>query len=395
MEGHVLNTYNQLPIQWERGEGCYLYDKSGKKYFDAYCGIAVTGLGHNHPVITKAIQNQAAKIIHASNVVEVPQQIELSNLLVGLAGIDGQVFFNNSGAEAVETAIKTARLYGHSKQITNPKIIVMENSFHGRTMATISAGGNPKSKEGFEPLLEGFVRIPFNNVGALQDALKNDPDIVAILLEPIQGESGIRVPDAKYLNEVRKICDEHKILMMLDEVQSGMGRTGKFFCFEHNNIKPDVVTMAKGLANGLPIGACIIAKPYCDLFKPGSHGSTFGGNPLSCGTAVATVHEIVDNKLFDNAARLGEKILQGLKDALADHPHVKEIRGRGLLIGIELDRQCRDILTVALQHNFVFNIANLNTIRLLPVLNLTDEQAELIIDTIPKLITEYYEKYPA
>lgn len=395
MENHLVHAYSPLPVQFERGEGAYLYDTKGNKYLDAYCGIAVTLLGHNNPAVTKTIQTQAAKIIHASNLVEIPQQIELSNMLAALAGFDGEVFFNNSGAEAVETAIKLARLYGHSKQIAVPKIIVMEGSFHGRTMATISAGDNAKSKEGFEPLLSGFVRVKFNDVNALEAAYKADKDIVAVLLEPVQGESGVRVPNDSYLNQVRIFCDENNLLMMTDEVQCGLGRTGKFFCFEHNEIKPDVITLAKGLANGVPIGACIIRKPYADLFKPGSHGSTFGGNPLSCATAITTVNEITSKKLYENAAKQGAKIVAGLQDALAANPHVKEVRGKGLMIGVELDRPCREILLIALKHGIIFNVANMNTLRILPTLNITDEQVQVIIDTIPTLIKEYYASLPA
>jgi acetylornithine aminotransferase len=390
MENHLVHAYSQLPIQFERGEGVYLYDTEGKQYLDAYCGIAVTGLGPNNPVVRKAIQDQAAKIIHVSNLVEIPQQIELSNVLAKIFATDSLVFFNNSGAEAIETAIKLARLYGHSQGIASPKIIVMEGAFHGRTMATISAGDNAKSKEGFEPLLPGFVRVKYNNINAIKAALELDKDIVAILLEPIQGESGVRVPDEDYLNQVRIMCDEYKILMMTDEIQSGMGRTGKFFCFEHNNIKPDVITLAKGLANGVPIGACIIRKPYCDLFKPGSHGSTFGGNPLSCAAALATLQELNKPEIYANAAQQGAKIIQGLRAALQGNEHVKAVRGRGLMIGVELDRPCREILPIALKHGIIFNIANLNVMRILPPLIINDEQAQTIIDLIPKLIAEFY-----
>ncbi len=393
MENHLVHSYNQLPVQFEYGEGSYLYDTNGKKYLDAYCGIAVTGLGHNHPAVTKAIQEQAAKIIHTSNLVEITQQIELSNILAGLSGMDAEVFFNNSGAEAVETAIKLARLYGRSKNINNPKIIVMEGAFHGRTMATISAGDNAKARDGFDPLLSGFVRVKYNDVNSLDAAIKLDAEIVAVLLEPIQGESGILVPSKDYLNNVRAICDQYNLLLMVDEVQSGIGRTGKFFCFEHNNIKPDVITMAKGLANGVPIGACIIRKPYCDLFKPGSHGSTFGGNPLSCAAAVATVQEIVKNQLYLNAIAQGEKILAGLSAALSNNSHVKALRGKGLMIGIELDRPCREILNIALQHNIVFNLASVNVLRILPALNINAEQAQAIIDIIPAVINDYYSNH--
>lgn len=390
MENHLVHAYSQLPIQFERGDGVYLYTSNGDKYLDAYSGIAVTGLGHKNPAVTKAIQNQAEKIIHTSNLVEIPQQIELSNVLAALTGMDCQVFFSNSGAEAVETAIKLARLYGHGKNIAVPKIIAMEGAFHGRTMATISAGDNAKSKEGFDPLLTGFVRVKYNDINALKAAIEIDKDIVAVLLEPIQGESGVRVPDEKYLNEVRALCDENNILMMVDEIQAGMGRTGKFFCFEHNNIKPDVITLAKGLANGVPIGACIIRKPYCDLFKPGSHGSTFGGNPLACTAALATLQQLNDGKLFANAAKQGAKILSGLRAALANNEHVKNVRGKGLMMGVELDRPCREILPIALKHNIIFNIANMNVLRILPPLIIQDAEAQKIVDLIPQIIDEYY-----
>ncbi len=390
MENHLLHTYSQLPIQFERGEGAWLIDTTGKRYLDAYSGIAVTGLGHNHPAITRTIQNQAAKIIHTSNLVEIYEQIELGNLLASLSGMDSQVCFINSGAEAVETAIKLTRLYGHSKNITTPKIIVMEGAFHGRTMATISAGANAKAREGFDPLLTGFVRVPFNDANAIDAAIKLDNEIVAVLIEPIQGESGINVPSADYLNKVRDICDQYKILMILDEIQSSMARTGKFFCFEHNNILPDVITMAKGLANGVPIGACIIRKPFCDLFKPGSHGSTFGGNPLSCATGIATLQVIKSERLHENAAKQGKKIIDGLTQALNGNPHVKEVRGKGLMIGVELDRPSRDILPIALEQHIIFNIAGTNVLRIMPPLIINDQETKQIIETIPKVIDAYY-----
>lgn len=389
MSDHLLKVYNQLPITFERGEGAWLFDAEGNKYLDAYAGIAVTILGHNHPVITKVIQEQASKIMHESNVVQIPQQIELSNILASIAGMDCQVFFNNSGAEAVETVIKLARLYGHSKDVINPKIVVMEKAFHGRTLATIFAGGSAKAQEGFGPPVQGFVRVKYDDADVIEAAIKADKEIVAVLLEPIQGESGVNVPSADYLVKIREICDKYKVLMLLDEVQSGMGRTGKFFAHQHANILPDAITMAKGLANGLPIGACIIRAPYCDLFKQGSHGSTFGGNPLCCATAVATVQELQKNKLHENAAKQGKKLIEGLTKSLAGNKNVVEVRGKGLMIGIQLSKECREILPIALKHNIIFNIANLNTIRLLPPLILDDEQTQRIIDVIPQLINEF------
>lgn len=389
MPNHLLETYSQLPISFEYGEGAWLFDNAGNKYLDAYSGIAVTGLGHNHPAITKAIQSQAAKVIHVSNLVTIPQQIELADILAEVAGIESKVFFNNSGAEAVETALKLARLYGHSKNIDVPKILVMDGAFHGRTIGTIFAGASAKAQHGFEPAMQGFVRVKYNDPQAIEAAAKSDKDIVAVLVEPIQGESGVNTPAADYLNKVREICDRYKLLMMMDEVQAGMGRTGQFFCFQHNKIQPDAIMLAKGLANGLPIGACIIRAPYCDLFKPGSHGSTFGGNPLSCSAGVATMREIMGKKLYENSAKQGTKIIAGLTAKLAGNPHVVQIRGKGLMIGIQLDRECREILPIALRNGIIFNIANLNTIRLLPSLLTTDAEAEQIIATIPELIKEF------
>jgi acetylornithine aminotransferase len=386
----LLGVYNQLPIQWEHGEGVWLFDTNGNKYLDAFCGIAVTGLGHNHPAVTATIQSQAAKVIHASNVVQIPQQMELADRLVELAGMDAKAFFNNSGAEAVETLLKLARLYGHSKNIEIPKIIVMEGAFHGRTIATIFAGASAKAQAGFEPAIHGLVRVKFNDAAAIETALKLDKDIVAVLVEPIQGESGVQVPSDDYLNKVRELCDKYQVLMLVDEVQCGMGRTGTFFCHEQNKIKPDAISLAKGLANGVPIGACIIRAPYCDLFKVGSHGATFGGNPLSCAAAITTVNEIISHKWYENAAKQGKKINDSLRKSLAGNKHVVDIRGKGLMLGVQLDKECRDILTLALKHGIIFNIANLNTIRLLPPLIIDDVQTQMICDLIPQLINEYY-----
>jgi acetylornithine/N-succinyldiaminopimelate aminotransferase len=389
MANHLVNAYSQLPVHFERGEGAWLFDAEGKKYLDAYSGIAVTGLGHNHPAVTKAIQEQASKVIHTSNLVTIPQQIELSNILAELADMDSKVFFNNSGAEAVETALKLARLYGHSKNIEDPKVIVMEGSFHGRTLATIFAGSSAKAQAGFGPPVAGFVRVKYNDASAIETAIKNDRSIVAVLIEPIQGESGINVPPIQYLKDVRDICTKNNVLLLADEVQSGMGRTGKFFCFEHSNIKPDAIMMAKGLANGVPIGACIIREPYYDLFKPGSHGSTFGGNPLACVAAIATVQAIKKDKLLENAATQGKKLIDGLKKVFTGNKHVVEVRGQGLMIGVQLDRECRDILPIALKHGIIFNIANLNTLRIMPPLIIDAAQTQQIIDTIPILVQEF------
>lgn len=388
---HLLNVYNRVNIHFESGDGAWLFDADGRKYLDAYSGIAVCNLGHNYPEVTKTIQEQAAKLLHSSNFVRVPQQTILADKLIDLAGFEGQVFFNNSGAEAVETAIKLAHLYAHSKNIADPKIVVVDSAFHGRTMGTISAGGSAKSREGFAPYLPGFVRIHYNDPDAFKAAVMSDPGIVAILVEPIQGEAGVNVPSSDYLNKIRKICDDHNVLMMLDEVQTGVGRTGKFFCYEHNKILPDVITLAKGLANGIPIGACIIREPYCHLFTPGSHGATFGGNPLSCSAAITTIDEVIKKQWHLNAEKQGKKLLEGLKKALADNPHVVDIRGLGLMVGVELDCECLDLIPIALNHGVIFNIARLNTLRILPPLIYTDEQTQMLIDTIPLLINEFYQ----
>ncbi len=395
MSNNLLNVYNRLPISFERGEGAWVFDADGNKYLDAYSGIAVTGLGHNNAAVTKAIIDQAQKVIHVSNLIEIPQQMELADLLTKLAGQDAKVFFSNSGAEAVETLIKLARLYGQSKNIATPKIVVMEGAFHGRTIATISAGFSAKAQAGFAPLLQGFVRVKYNDAEALEQACKNDTDIVAVLVEPIQGESGVNVSSDAYLTKVRAICDQYKLLFLADEIQCGMGRTGKFFCLEHSGVKADAISLAKGLANGVPIGATIIAAPYYDLYKPGSHGSTFGGNPLSCAAGVATLKEITSKKLQENAAKQGEKILAGLKAALVGKQHVVEVRGRGLMIGVQLDCECRDILPIALKHGMIFNVANLNTLRIMPPLIIDDQQTQQIIDTIPMLIEEFVAQLPA
>lgn len=384
----LLNVYQRLPITLSHGEGAWVWDTQNKRYLDALAGIAVTGLGHNHPNITPVIQAQAAKIIHSSNLFEVEQQTVLATHLRRLSGLS-TAFFNNSGAEAIELAIKAARLYGHEQGIAEPKILVFEGAFHGRTMACISASSNPKHQAGFEPLLPGFVRIPFNNLEAIRHQADTNSDIVAVLLEPIQGESGVRVPDKHYLKEVRKICDEYQWLMMVDEIQTGMARTGSFFCYEQSRIQPDLVTLAKGLANGIPIGACLMNESVAACFTPGSHGSTFGGNPLACAAAIATVHTIEKEKLWENATKQGEYLLQTLKTELSTIPHVVDIRGQGLMIGIELNQPCRGILIEALKEGILFNIANQNVIRLLPPLIINREQTELLAKLVIKLVKNF------
>lgn len=383
-----MDTYKRLDVAFERGEGVWLWDTKGNKYLDALSGIAVCGLGHANPAVTKAIQEQAAKLIHTSNLFQITKQTELANLLARLTGLD-KAFFCNSGAEAVEAALKLVRLYGHQKGIEFPKVIVMQNAFHGRTFATISAGGSQKVQAGFEPLMPGFIRAPFNDIESLERLADTHDDIAAVLVEPIQGEGGVRIPTEGYLKKLRDICDRNEWALVLDEVQTGMGRTGHLLAYQAEGILPDILTLAKGLANGVPIGACLATEGLSSLFKPGNHGSTFGGNPLACAASIATLKEIERLKIWENAATQGQFLLAGLKEKLKDHPHVKDIRGKGLFIGIELDRPCRDILALALKARLLFNVTNDTVIRLVPPLILNKEQASIIVETLPKLINEF------
>ncbi|MBT8118135.1 MAG: aspartate aminotransferase family protein [Gammaproteobacteria bacterium] len=380
-----MKTYAPLDVTFEHGEGAYLWDSNKNKYLDALCGIAVCGLGHAHPAITRTITEQAAKLLHTSNLYQIENQQHLADQLAEISGMS-RTFFSNSGAEANEAAIKIARLYGHQKSIKNPGIIVMENSFHGRTMATLSATGNRKVQAGFEPLVQGFVRAPYNNVEAIESIAENNNDIVAILVEPVQGEGGIRIPDADYLNKLREICDKHDWLLMLDEIQTGMGRTGEWFAFQHNSIQPDVMTLAKALGNGVPIGACLANENAGEIMQPGNHGSTFGGNPLMCATASTVVDTIKGEELIANARDLGKYILNGFSEKLSAIEGVREIRGLGLMIGIELDSECSELVKLALEKNLLINVTAGNVIRLLPPLLIDKQQADVIIDTVSELV---------
>lgn len=385
---YLMNTYSRLPVAFERGEGVWLWDTEGNKYLDALSGIGVCGLGHIHPAVTAAIQSQASMLIHTSNLYRIPNQTHLAHMLSRLTGLD-RAFFCNSGAEAVEAALKLARLYGHQKNIEVPQIVVMSGAFHGRTLATISAGGSQKAQAGFDPLLPGFVRVPFNDFDALKKVADSHDDIAAVIMEPIQGEGGIRVADEGYLFNLRSLCNERDWLMILDEVQTGMGRTGNLFAYQAEKIVPDILTVAKGLANGVPIGACLAREDVADLFKPGKHGSTFGGNPLACAAAIATLKEIENHQWWDNAKKQGEILLHGLKERLKGHANVVEVRGRGLMIGIELDRPCRDILQLALDKRLLFNVTSDKVMRLLPPLIIEDEHVKYILDTLPGLIDAF------
>ncbi len=388
MSSHVMPTYNRLAVTFERGEGVWLWDEQGNRYLDALSGIAVCGLGHAHPAVHKAICEQSGKLLHTSNIYQIAVQEQLADKLCALTGMDN-VFFSNSGAEANECAIKLARKYAHQRGIDNPAIIVTENSFHGRTLATLSATGNAKIQQGFEPLLNGFVRVPYNDVAAIDNAIKQYPNLVAILVEPIQGEGGINIPASDYLNQIRKLCDQHNLLMMLDEIQSGMGRTGQFMAYQHNGILPDVCTLAKALGNGVPIGACLASGKAASLFSAGNHGSTFGGNPLACSAALAVLDTLLQENLIDQAESKGQAICTGLGKHLQDNSHVSEIRHKGLMIGIELDTPCAELVKMALAKGLLINVTQEKVIRLLPPLIIDDAQIELLVETLAALINQF------
>jgi acetylornithine/N-succinyldiaminopimelate aminotransferase len=385
---HLMNTYNRQPVAFTHGEGVWMFDENGKRYLDALSGIAVNTLGHAHPRLTASIVAQASKLIHTSNVYRVREQEALSDKLTSLAAMD-DVFFCNSGCEANEAAIKLARLYGHQKGIESPAIIVMEQAFHGRTLATLSATGNRKVQAGFEPLVSGFVRVPFDDLAAVEAVAQNNPNVVAILFEVIQGEGGINICHNDFLVSLRKLCDAKGWLFMLDEVQSGIGRTGKWFAHQHAGIKPDVMTLAKGLGSGVPIGACLTTGPAFGVFKPGNHGSTFGGNPLACAAALTTIEVIEQDKLMANATKQGAAICAGLAAALAGVPGIVDIRGEGLMIGVQLDRPCAELVKLALEAGLLINVTAESVIRLLPALTYSDADSKLLVDTLAPLVKKF------
>lgn len=385
---HLMNTYARLPVAFSHGEGSWLFDVDGNRYLDALSGIAVSTLGHNHARLVKAIAGQAARVLHTSNLYGIPLQEALADKLAGLSGMD-EVFFSNSGCEANEAAIKLARFYGHRKGIDQPTIIVMESAFHGRTMATLSATGNRKAQAGFEPLVSGFVRVPYCDIEAIRKVAEHNPNVVAVMLEIIQGEGGIHISDAQYQRDIRQLCDERGWLMMCDEVQCGVGRTGRWFGFQHADTKPDVMSLAKGLGSGVPIGACLVSGPAAGLFGPGNHGSTFGGNPLACAAALETLAVIEDDQLMANAEVVGELIQTGFRDALADLAGVREIRGKGLMIGIELDRPCGELVRQALDAGVLINVTAERVVRLLPPLIFTQDEARQLIERLAPLIRKH------
>ena len=385
-----MNTYMRQPVTFVKGEGVWLWDEQGEKYLDALSGVAVNGLGHAHPKLVKAISEQAARLIHVSNIYHIAEQEALGDKIAELSGMD-KVFFCNSGCEANEASIKLARLYGHQKGITNPEIIVMEQSFHGRTMATLSATGNYKVQAGFEPLVSGFIRVPYDDVEAVKHVAEHHPNIVAILVEPVQGEGGINIPkDASgYLESLRQICDQHNWLLMVDEVQTGVGRTGTWFAFQHTNIKPDVMSLAKSLGSGVPIGACVAAGKAAEVFTYGKHGSTFGGNPLATAAGLATLNIIEQEKLRENAETVGNLIREGFSAALKDTTGVVTARNAGMMIGIELDRPCGDLVKMALQDKLLINVTADKVIRLLPPLVMNAAEGKELVQRLSDLIKQF------
>ncbi|MFH2135874.1 MAG: aspartate aminotransferase family protein [Pseudomonadota bacterium] len=382
---HLMNTYARQPVAFTHGEGVWLFDSNGKRYLDALAGIAVNTLGHAHPEFTAALTAQIGKLIHVSNVYQIPEQERIADKLCELSGMQ-EAFLCNSGCEANEAAIKLARMYGHSKGIDIPHIIVMEKSFHGRTLATLSATGNRKVQAGFEPLVKGFVRVPYDDITAVEQVAANNPDVVAILVEPIQGEGGIRIPDAAYLQGLRKICDANGWLLMLDEVQSGIGRTGKWFAHQHTDIKPDVMTLAKGLGSGVPVGACLTAGNAVGTFKPGNHGSTFGGNPLACTAALTTLSIMEKQNMLAHAATLGIWIKQQFQERLGGLKGVVAVRGLGMMIGIELGKPCGELVGKALDSGLLINVTADNVVRLVPSLIYTQTEAQQLVDMLCPLI---------
>ena len=385
---HLMNTYSRIPVAFTHGEGVWVWDSSGKKYLDALAGIAVNTLGHANPRLTRAISEQASRLIHASNLYRITEQERAADMLAEISGMDS-VFFCNSGCEANEAAIKLARLQGHGKGVDVPSIVVMDKAFHGRTLATLSATGNKKVQVGFEPLVPGFVRVVLNDIDAVRRVAREDKSVVAVLVEPIQGEGGINLTTMQYLRELREICDRHGWLLMVDEVQCGLGRTGKWFVYQHAGIEPDVVLLAKGLASGVPIGACLARGAAAAVFKPGTHGSTFGGNPLACAAALATLQAIEDEHLMENAARVGGVLLAGLREGLAGRPGVVEVRGQGLMIGVELDRPCGELVGQALEAGLLINVTMDNVVRLLPPLVMSEAEARQVLAVLVPLVLEF------
>jgi acetylornithine aminotransferase len=388
MSDHIVKAYQPLPVKFTHGDGCYLWDSEGKRYLDALCGISVTSLGHNYPALTAALQEQVAMLLHTSNLYSIPWQQQLADLLCENAAMD-RVFFANSGAEANEAAIKLARLHGHQQGINNPQIVVMQHAFHGRTMATLSATGSRKVQAGFEPLVSGFVRAPYNDIAAVEAIAENNRNVVAVLVEPVQGEAGIVIPDQGYLGGLRRICDDNGWLLMLDEIQTGMARSGKLFACQHEAVVADVMTLAKALGNGVPIGACLTRGAAADVFKPGNHGSTFGGNPLACRAGYTVLRSMLDSNIADNAAGRGAQLASALREGLAATPAVAEVRNLGLLVAVQMKAPCQELVALALQRGLLINVTAESVIRLLPPLIMDEAETAEIADRLIACIHQF------
>ncbi|WP_417766264.1 aspartate aminotransferase family protein [Spongiibacter tropicus] len=384
----LMNTYGRLPVSFVRGEGVRLFDEQGKAYIDGISGIGVNALGHAHPAVTEAICKQAGELLHTSNLYNVVRQQELAEALRDASGMDN-VFFANSGAEGNEAAIKLARMHGHKRGIEVPHVVVMEQAFHGRTLATLTASGNRKIQAGFEPLVRGFTRAPYGDLEALENIAKNNSSVAAVLLEPLQGEGGLNPLPAGFLGKLRELCDRYDWLLMLDEVQTGNGRTGKYFCFQHEDVIPDVLVTAKGLGNGLPIGACLAHGKAASLFQPGAHGSTFGGNPLACAAGLVVVNTLNTPEMLAQIAETGDYLQNGLRERLAGAEHVKEVRGRGLMIGVELDRPCGGLVAQALEKGLLMNVTSERVVRLLPPLIISRQDVDALLDILCPLILQW------
>ena len=385
---HVMNTYGRLPIALSHGQGCRVWDTNGRAYLDGLGGIAVNTLGHNHPELVPALQDQLSKLIHSSNYYHVTGQEQLAAKLTELSGLTN-AFFCSTGLEANEAALKLARRFAHDKGIDRPEIVVYEAAFHGRSIATLSATGNPKIQQGFEPLVEGFIRVPLNDFDALRKATEGNPNVVAVMFETIQGEGGIHPMRWEYLRQVSQLCDERDWLMIIDEVQCGMGRTGKWFAYQWAGIKPDVIALAKGLGSGVPVGAVLAGPRAAQIFGPGNHGTTFGGNPLAMRAGIETIRIMEERKLLDNAANVGTHLKSALERELGDLPGVKEVRGQGLMLGIELDRAAGPLLNRAADAGLLISVTADRVIRLLPALVLTREEAAQIVSILVPLIKAY------
>ena len=385
---HLMNTYARLPVAFTHGRGAWLVDQSGGEYLDALAGIAVNGLGHGHPALTRALADQVGKLIHTSNIYRVREQELLADRICDLAGMDN-VFFGNSGAEANECALKLVRLFGHQNGEPQAQTIVMEHAWHGRTLATLAATGSPKARKGFDPLPSGFIQVPYNDLAAVEAAAARDPRVRAIWLEVLQGEGGIVVADTAYVRALRRLCDERGWLLMIDEVQSGIGRTGKWFGYQWSEIQPDVITLAKGLGSGVPIGACVARGRAAQVFGPGNHGTTFGGGPLACRAGLETLRIIEQDKLRENAAARGEQLRAGLNRALRGLAGVREVRGQGLMVGVALDRACGALVARALEKKLLINVTQDSVIRLLPPLVISAAETDEIVARLAPLVGEF------